>query len=101
MQDPVRVKARFNGPIAFQADTKAFRGYQFTIVAPPELRDQRVQFEALWAPHVFSRLIIGEEYLVTVPKYQIGTNELICAWSLTYKGGEKQAANHAIEGTAK
>ena len=99
MTDPVEVTARFKGLVTIERNKKKRDGYAFTIIAPLEYKDKEIQFQSVWNKSIAPQLKIGKNYLVTVPKYMIGSKSFICDMSLKLEEYKKESANQAQQDT--
>ena len=85
MPDSVQVTAQFKQFASFNINGHTYKGYTFSILSPEQYKDKEVSFELNWKEFDSAKLIPGKKYLVTVPKENIGTNDLVCDWGLEYK----------------
>jgi len=85
MTDAVQVKAQFKQFAEFKDKGKTYKGYTFAILAPEQYGGKEVSFQLFFKEFDPAKLIPGKKYLVTVPKDNIGTTDLVCDWGLEYK----------------
>jgi hypothetical protein len=85
MPEAVQVKAQFKQFSEFNEKGRKYKGYTFTVIAPEQFREKEVSFELTYKEFDPAKLIPGKMYLVTVPKENIGTTDLVCDWGLEYK----------------
>jgi len=85
MPDAIQVKAQFKQFAEFTDKGRTYKGYTFTILAPQQYKGKEVSFGFHWNEFDPSKLVPGKKYLVTVPKENIGTTDLVCDWGLEYK----------------
>lgn len=85
MPDAVQVKAQFKQFAESNDKGRTRKRYTFTILAPEQYAGKEVSFEFHWKESNSAKLVPGKKYLVTVPKGNIGTTDLVCGWGLEYK----------------
>jgi len=85
MPDPVQVLAQFKKFAVIENDGRKYKGYTFTIIQPDQYKGKEVSFSLNWREFDTAKLIPRKKYLITVPRENIGTNDLVCDWGLEYK----------------
>jgi hypothetical protein len=85
MQNPVQVTAQFKQFVEFTDKGRTYMGYTFLIIEPEQYKSQEVSIGLHWKEFDPNKLIPGKKYLVTVPRENIGTKDLVCDWGLEYK----------------